>query len=283
MSPGEDLANAIGSMLTWGERAVFGLAQAANALFMGAKIFGSTNPLTQAAAVLSGAAGAQLLDAYAISRATGITLAQAQDLVSVLGGTVKDWAGFAYGLNPINREAILSALIYTDVEDIVQGAAMHAAMQRETQRAQEMAEWDAAQVAMQTTATTGYEPSSWESGYSAGWESGTSGEGFGDGAGGGGGYGMGGGESAEGAGASGGYYQHGGIIPGPIGKPQRIIAHGGERVQTREQQAAGATINLYFRDVYGPGGIDQAARELVSAIRRLGVRLPGVNLIPVRA
>jgi hypothetical protein len=31
-------------------------------------------------------------------------------------------------------------------------------------------------------------------------------------------------------------FQHGGIVPGPIGAPQVIVAHGGERVETIEQQ-----------------------------------------------
>ncbi len=269
MGSGEVLANTIGAMLTSGEQMVFGLTHAANALWMGAKLFGATNPLVGALGVFSAASLAQSINAYALSTAAGITMAQAQGIVAGLAQL------------SITNGAIVSALISTDLEDIAQGAAMQAAQ----------VSIDAA-----ITAQAFIEAALTQTGYTAGWEAGTSSEGFGDG-GGYGGYGDQGSSTTGSEASTGGpgeSLQHGGPVragrPYLVGEagPELIIPRGAGTVvpnrETREAMGGGVTINVNMHgDVYGAGGRDDFIRRVASDLRQFIQRIPGASLTPARA
>jgi hypothetical protein len=63
----------------------------------------------------------------------------------------------------------------------------------------------------------------------------------------------------------GGSFASGGIVPGPIGEPRLIVAHGGEEVRTRAQQSGGGiTVNLTVQgDVISDGTFEERTRRAV--------------------
>lgn len=63
----------------------------------------------------------------------------------------------------------------------------------------------------------------------------------------------------------------GGIVPGAIGAPQLIIAHGGENVQTQAQQAAGGGVHYWNVNIYESTDPTATARNLRTFARRNGV------------
>lgn len=68
-----------------------------------------------------------------------------------------------------------------------------------------------------------------------------------------------------------GGYQHGGIIPGPIGQPRLIMAHGGEEVTP---VGAGGGITITIGALYGTDRLaaTRFGRQLAKEIRAQGVR-----------
>lgn len=64
-------------------------------------------------------------------------------------------------------------------------------------------------------------------------------------------------------------FAEGGIVPGPAGLPQLIVAHGGERVQTKAQQASGAVVHQE-NNFYGESG---TAADIAAANARLAWQL----------
>jgi hypothetical protein len=70
--------------------------------------------------------------------------------------------------------------------------------------------------------------------------------------------------------------QHGGDVPGPIGQPIPIIAHGGERVErasARTDRGGGDTINLNFRG--GIGGLNAPDQRMIGRQMRGLIRMGG--------
>lgn len=56
-------------------------------------------------------------------------------------------------------------------------------------------------------------------------------------------------------------YQFGGIVPGPIGRPQLAVVHGGETVTP---PGGGRTININIGEVYGMGAYREAIEEAIA-------------------
>lgn len=67
-------------------------------------------------------------------------------------------------------------------------------------------------------------------------------------------------------------FQSGGIVPGPIGAPQMVIAHGGEQVLTRGQQSGGGGgVTLVFNaPVYGMQDFEDQITRIVRDKRLAG-------------
>jgi hypothetical protein len=71
--------------------------------------------------------------------------------------------------------------------------------------------------------------------------------------------------------------QHGGDVPGPIGQPIPIIAHGGERVERAsartDRPGAGDQYTINFRG--GVGGLNAADQRLIGRQMRSLIRMGG--------
>jgi phage-related minor tail protein len=187
----------------------------------------------------------------------------------------------------ITNAQIVSALISIDLEDIAQGEAMHAAQVSIDAAITAQASMEAAlteALSLPTTGYTGYEPSSWDT----------------YGGGGGGEYGGYGGQgsSTTGSDASTGgpgeSLQHGGPVragrPYLVGEagPELIIPRDAGTVvpnrQIREAMGGGGALNVIVNvagSLVGVGSKDELIRYIMSGIRQLNRRLPGVNMFPV--
>jgi hypothetical protein len=64
----------------------------------------------------------------------------------------------------------------------------------------------------------------------------------------------------------------GGIVPGAIGAPMLAVVHGGERVSTPAQQAAGAGGNTYNLTLVGGGAVNdpEGVRRMLTRLEFLG-------------
>ena len=72
------------------------------------------------------------------------------------------------------------------------------------------------------------------------------------------------------------FAQHGGEVPGPIGQPVPIMAHGGERVtrtSARTDRGGGDTYNLNFRG--GIGGLNAPDQRMIGRQMRSLIRMSG--------
>ena len=69
----------------------------------------------------------------------------------------------------------------------------------------------------------------------------------------------------------GGHFAQGGVVPGPIGAPRVIVAHGGETVSPQ----ANVSVELHdHRTVVTVNGVEQVLRQTATTAMRLG-QLPG--------
>lgn len=75
--------------------------------------------------------------------------------------------------------------------------------------------------------------------------------------------------AASGAGPFWGGYQYGGVVPGPIGAPRLVVAHGGERIiPTNIGTYGGVTIHVASLQVREEADIDRIARKLFELQKR---------------
>lgn len=67
-------------------------------------------------------------------------------------------------------------------------------------------------------------------------------------------------------------FQQGGIVPGPLGAPRLVLAHGGEAIVPPKAAAGAGGINITL-NVYGSVGVKDIAEQLVREIRqKTGIR-----------
>ena len=68
-------------------------------------------------------------------------------------------------------------------------------------------------------------------------------------------------------------YQFGGVVPGPIGRPQLAVVHGGERITPTGRGGARGGIHIEIHNLYGTSRevAEETARYLAAQLRREGI------------